>query len=55
LKIGAAPWPRSQEEMYWMPTLTLLRSPSSVASPGVEAMSSSSAWPTWTSSRWRSI
>ena len=50
----AAPLPRSQDEMYWMPTFTLLRRPSSVISPGVEATSSSSSAATFTSSRWRS-
>ena len=41
--------------MYWKPTLTSLRSPSSVMSPGVEAASRSSAAPTCTSSRCLSI
>ena len=35
LLMPAAPRPPSQNEMYWKPTLTSLRSPSSVISPGV--------------------
>ena len=46
LLIPAAPRPPSQNEMYWKPTLTSLRRPSSVISPGVEAASSRSAAPT---------
>ena len=42
LLIPAAPRPPSQNEMYWKPTLTSLRRPSSVISPGVAAASSSS-------------
>ena len=41
LLMPAAPRPPSQNEMYWKPTLTSLRRPSSVISPGVDAASSS--------------
>ena len=41
LLMPAAPRPPSQNEMYWKPTETSLRRPSSVISPGVEAASSS--------------
>ena len=37
LKIATAPLPRSQEAMYCSATLTLLRRPASVMSPGVDA------------------
>ena len=55
LKIATAPLPRSHASRYWMPTLTLLRRPASVTSPGVALASSSSAAETTTSSRCRSI
>ena len=43
LLIATAPDPLSQAARYWIPTETLLRSPSSVTSPGVAATSSSAA------------
>ena len=43
LKIATAPEPFSQAARYWIPTETLLRSPSSVISPGVAATSSRAA------------
>jgi hypothetical protein len=55
LLMPAAPRPPSQNEMYWKPTLTLLRRPSSVISPGVAAASRICSGVTWTSSRRRSI
>ena len=36
LLMPAAPRPPSQNEMYWKPTVTSLRRPSSVISPGVD-------------------
>src|SRR5665811_266459 len=41
LKMATAPVPCNQDARYWIPTLTLLRSPASVTSPGVAATSSS--------------
>ena len=55
LLIPAAPRPPSQNEMYWKPTETSLRRPSSVMSPGVEPASSSCSAVTSTSSRCLSI
>ena len=52
--MAAAPFPRSQDEMYWIPTLTSLRSPPSVIAPGVAGTASRSSAPTETSSRRRS-
>ena len=51
----AAPRPPSQNEMYWKPTLTSLRRPSSVISPGVDGGVEQLSGETSTSSRWRSI
>ena len=52
--MATAPVPRSQLARYWMPTLTALRSPASVSSPGVSLTASSCAAVTATSSRSRS-
>ena len=54
--MAAAPLPRSHEEMYWMPTLTSLRTPCSVMAsrPPAEPASRRSEAVTCTSSRWRS-
>src|SRR5579859_2218142 len=51
LLIAAAPVPASHAAMYWMPTETFSRTPSSLTSPGVDATSRSCAAVTDTSSR----
>ena len=51
----AAPRPPSQNEMYWKPTETSFRRPSSVISPGVDSASSSCSALDLTSGRCLSI